>query len=111
MNGTSVSVCASAGSAHSGIPRSPSPAAAISPATGGIAAAGLVVYVSDVDQHYAQARKAGAQIDSQPVDLGLNVQSKGFQSLFFRESGLTDTAPDGTIAAGSLLAKEQRGIF
>ena len=39
-----------------------------SPATGGIAAAGLVVYVSDVDQHYVQARKAGAQIDSQPVD-------------------------------------------
>ncbi len=39
-----------------------------SPVTAGVAGAGLVVHVSDVDQHYARARKAGAQIDSEPTD-------------------------------------------
>lgn len=39
-----------------------------SPASAGVSDAGLVVYVSDVDQHYAQARSAGAQIDSEPTD-------------------------------------------
>lgn len=39
-----------------------------SPVTAGVAGAGLVVYVSDVDQHYTQARKASAQIDSEPTD-------------------------------------------
>ncbi len=38
------------------------------PQTEGVAGAGLVIYVSDVDQHHAQARMAGAQIDSEPAD-------------------------------------------
>lgn len=33
-----------------------------------MAGAGLVVHVSDVDAHFARARAAGAQIDSEPTD-------------------------------------------
>jgi uncharacterized glyoxalase superfamily protein PhnB len=34
----------------------------------GMAGAGLVVYVADVDAHFARARSAGAHIDSEPID-------------------------------------------
>ena len=39
-----------------------------SPQTVGMASAGLVVHVSDVDAHFARAHAAGARIDSQPTD-------------------------------------------
>ena len=39
-----------------------------SPLSGTAAHAGLVVYVDDIDAHYAAARAAGARIDSEPAD-------------------------------------------
>jgi uncharacterized glyoxalase superfamily protein PhnB len=39
-----------------------------SPEAFDMAGAGLVVHVSDVDAHFARARAAGAQIDSEPTD-------------------------------------------
>ena len=39
-----------------------------SPLSVDVANAGLVVQVDDVDAHYQRARKAGARIDSEPVD-------------------------------------------
>ncbi len=39
-----------------------------SPKTVDLAGAGLVIHVSDVDAHFARARDAGAQIDSNPTD-------------------------------------------
>jgi uncharacterized glyoxalase superfamily protein PhnB len=33
-----------------------------------LAGAGLVVYVDDVDAHFARARAAGARIDQEPID-------------------------------------------
>ncbi len=39
-----------------------------SPATADMAGAGLVVFVGDVDDHFARARAAGAQVDGEPAD-------------------------------------------
>lgn len=39
-----------------------------SPETEDMTHAGIVVHVSDVDAHFAQARAAGARIDSEPTD-------------------------------------------
>ena len=39
-----------------------------SPQTVDMAGAGLVIFVSDVDAHFARAQAAGAQIDQEPTD-------------------------------------------
>ena len=39
-----------------------------SPTTVDTAGAGIVIFVSDVDAHFAHARAAGARIDSEPTD-------------------------------------------
>ena len=39
-----------------------------SPAGVGMAGAGIVIHVSDVDAHFARARAAGAQMESEPAD-------------------------------------------
>ena len=52
-----------------------------SPATVGVAGAGLVVHVSDVDQHFARARGAGAQIDSEPTDQPYGQREYGARDL------------------------------
>jgi len=48
-----------------------------SPLAVDVANSGLVVYVDDVDVHYRQARSAGAQIDSEPVDQPYGLREYG----------------------------------
>lgn len=46
-----------------------------------IRSSGLVVYVADVDQHYQQARAAGARIDSEPADMPYGQREYGARDI------------------------------
>ena len=58
-----------------------------------MASSGLVVQVADVDGHYQRARTAGAQIDSEPVDMTYGQREYGARDIeghrwwFFMPSG------------------------
>lgn len=52
-----------------------------SPRTVDVANGGLVVHVDDVDAHYARARAAGAQIDSELIDQPYGQREYGARDL------------------------------